>query len=317
WPGPEVWQELPAPLVEEICRGLLANDIVSFQTGASARNFLLTCTGLLSGVEADPEGLALSYRGRWTRVRHHPISVDVEELRQYAASPEVGDHKRQLAPLCGHRTIVRVDRLDPSKNVLGGFQAFDLFLQRYPQWVGQVSFLAFLVPSRTAIPEYQAYTQAVFRLAEEINARHGQPAWQPIRVFNEDSYPQGIAALSLYDVLLANPLADGMNLVSKEGPIVNERDGVLVLSRNAGSFEELGGASLPVDPEDIPATAEALAVALAMPPAKRRARAGRLRRIVEERDLTSWLAGQLEDLRDVMASSHPRPARTSGPSRTR
>jgi len=302
WPGPDAWQQLPAPIVGAICRGLLANDIVGFQTRTFAHNFLLTCRSFLQGVEVDWEGWAIRYRGRLTRVRPYPVSVDVEDLRRRMASPEVKAYKERLAPLCGPQTIVRVDRLDPSKNVLAGFQAFDLLLRRHPELVGRVKFLAFLVPSRTAIPEYRSYAHSTFRLVEEINRTYGRDGWRPIEVFYENNYSQALAGLSMYDALLTNSLADGMNLVAKEGPIVNERDGVLILSRNAGSYQELGEAALAIDPRQIGETAEALAMALSLPLAERRARARRLRAIIQERDLGLWLTSQLEDLGSLPAS---------------
>jgi trehalose 6-phosphate synthase len=162
-----------------------------------------------------------------------------------------------------------------------------------------VKFLAFLVPSRTSIPEYRAYTKEVFAQVEEINARHARSGWTPITVFHEHNRLQALVAMSLYDVLLVNPLRDGMNLVSKEGPVVNQRDGVLVLSVSTGSYAELRDGVLSVRPEDITGTAEALHTALSLPPVERRERAMRLRQAVLRHDLDRWLRLQLEDLNAV------------------
>jgi len=189
--------------------------------------------------------------------------------------------------------------MDPAKNILLGFEAFDLLLETNPELVGRVRFLAFLVPSRQAVPEYRCHAEAVFNLAAHINQRWGTDHWQPIQVFYEHNYDQALAGLSLYDVLLVNSLSDGMNLVSKEGALVNERDGVLVLSRAAGAFRELGHAALPIDPTDVRETAKALADALAMPIEERRWRAARLRAAVEANDFSDWLERQLLDLEEI------------------
>lgn len=299
WPPPEAWCRLPRPMMEAILGGLLANNIVAFQTDGSARNFLLTCQSFIPEAAVDFDAMSVSYQGHQTITRSYPISVDVDDLRARMVSAEVQQYKEKLLPSCGEHTIVRVDRLDPSKNIIAGFKAFDLFLIRHPELLGKVKFLAFLVPSRNEIPEYQRYTREVFRLVDEINRRHQTVSWQPIEVFYENNYAQALAGMSLYDVLLVNPIADGMNLVAKEGPVVNERDGVLVLSHNAGAYEELGREALAIDPGDIEGTATAMWAGLFLPPWERRSRARSLRRTIEERDVSLWLWNQLQDIKSV------------------
>jgi trehalose 6-phosphate synthase len=240
-------------------------------------------------------------------VRSGAISVDPHYLQQEAASPEAQAYVKKLETLAGERTIVRVDRVDPSKNVLGGFQAFDLLLRRHPELRGRVKFLAFLVPSRTGIPEYRRYKDRVFRLVDHINARHGDESWRPIEVFYDNNFQQALAGMTLYDVLLVNSLADGMNLVAKEGPVVNQRDGVLVLSTRAGAFQELGEGALPVNPQDVKSTAEALWQALEMPASERRQRASLLRAAIAERPLLTWMSEQLEELREVAVGAAAEP----------
>ena len=299
WPHPDTWQALPRAITESICEGLLANDSIVFQTQESVKNFTLTCRAFLSNAHVTFDGGAVLHQGRRTRVWANPVSVDVSDLRGWLSSPEAGASKEKLASEVGERTIVRVDRLDPSKNIVAGFQAFDLLLNRHPEWAGRVKFLAFLVPSRTSIPEYRAYTKEVFAQVEEINARHARSGWTPITVFHEHNRLQALVAMSLYDVLLVNPLRDGMNLISKEGPVVNQRDGVLVLSVSTGSYAELRDGVLSVQPEDITGTAEALHTALSLPAVERRERAMRLRQAVSRHDLNRWLRLQLEDLNAV------------------
>jgi len=299
WPEPLAWLQIPWHITEAIFDGLLANDVVRFQTQRSAHNFLLTCLDHVRGAFIDFEKAVVSYEGRRVRVRSGAISVDPHYLQQEAASPEAQAYVKKLEPLAGERTIVRVDRVDPSKNVLGGFQAFDLLLRRHPELRGRVKFLAFLVPSRTGIPEYRRYKDRVFRLVDHINARHGYESWRPVEVFYENNFQQALAGMTLYDVLLVNSLADGMNLVAKEGPVVNRRDGVLVLSTEAGAFQELGEGALAVNPQDVKGTAEALWQALIMPASERRRRAALLRDAITERSLLSWMSEQLEELHEV------------------
>ncbi len=296
WPGPEEWRALPRPITESICEGLLANDSVVFQTQECVDNFILTCEAFLPGIRAECESGEVVRRGRPTRVWANPISVDPSDLLCRLTSPEADECRQRLRSETGERTIVRVDRLDPSKNIVAGFRAFDLLLDRHPEWIGKVGFIACLVPSHTAIPEYRTYADETFRLVEAINRRYGRPGWTPITVHHEHNRLQALVAMSLYDVLLVNSRRDGMNLVSKEGPVVNERDGALVLSVAAGSYEELREGALGVRPDDIVGTAEALHTALLMSPAERRERATLLRQAVIDHDLDRWLRLQFEDL---------------------
>jgi trehalose 6-phosphate synthase len=279
-----------------ICEGLLACDVIGMQTGASTANFLDTCAAVLPEAWVDRAAAAVTYRGRRTRVRAYPISIDLEAVARLAGSAEVASYRRLLAQPAAERLIVRVDRLDPSKNVARGFAAFERLLESQPEWRGRVRFLACLVPTRSEVPEYQRCREEAFGWVERINARFGDAGWRPVEVLYENNYAQAIAALSLADVTLVNPLADGMNLVAKEAALVNRRDGVLVLSRRAGAYEELGEGALGIAPEDVAGTAEALAGALAMPADERRRRAARLRGAVFRRDVSQWLEAQLVDL---------------------
>ena len=307
WPAPDAWKNLPEPIVTSICGSLLANDSVVFQTEMSAHNFLHTCRAFISDAEVYFTAGLVAQRGRRTHVWANPISVDVSDLQSRLASPESRAYREKLGGALSERTIVRVDRLDPSKNVYGGFQAFSLLLQKYPEWRGRVSFLACLVPSRTGVPEYRAYGEEVFGLVDAINNHYGTRTWQPITVLYEHNRPQALVALSLYDVLLVNSLLDGMNLISKEGPVVNQRDGVLVLSTAAGSYDALRDAALAVLPDDIEGTADALAQALSLPPAERRHRARQLRQAVFGHQLGDWLRLLLQDLADIEASQAREP----------
>jgi trehalose 6-phosphate synthase len=297
WPEPQRWQALPSWIVREVCKSLLANDSLAFQTEESATNFVATCDAYLAQeLVWRPASARVSYRGRSVHVWSNPIAVDPIELASLWESPAVASVRSDLARLAGEQTIVRVDRLDPSKNVLRGFQAYDLLLRKRPDLQGRVKFLAFLVPSRSGIPEYDSYVRAVFNLIDSINRRYGTEVWTPITVFHEQNRPQAIAGLGLYDVLLVNSVADGMNLVSKEGPLLNERDGVLCLSTNAGSYEQLRHGVIAVNPLDVRQTAQALETALELRPEVRSTMAAMTRAAVESHQLSDWLRHLLQDI---------------------
>lgn len=292
WPEPNYWRLLPALMRLSIHQHLCAADIVGFQTVRDVRNFLHTCEAFLEGAEVDYREATIWCHGHLTTVRAYPISVDVAGLKHLARSPRVREYEEQLRAQCGEQTIVRVDRVEPSKNITRGFRAFDLFLERYPQFQGKVKFLAFLVPSRGHIRQYERYLEEVQQQVASLNDKYGPT----VDLFYENNYPQAIAALRLYDVLLVNAVIDGMNLVAKEGPVVNTKDGVLILSETTGAYQQLGPHALGVSPADIEGTVQALYAALTMAPEERRERATALRQAVEREDLTVWLCSQLEDL---------------------
>jgi len=296
WPGPRYWGVLPEFMRRRIHEDLCASDIVGLQTIGDTRNFLHCCEALLEGVDIDYGKSLVKYRGRTTRVRAYPISVDAAGLQEYAHSPEVEEYKRRLRPLMQRQTIVRVDRSEPSKNIIRGLRSYELLLERHPELRRDVAFIQFLVPSRSELGVYQTYTDEIFELIDSINDHFGDLEWQPIRVFYEENYAQAIAGMSLYDVLLVNPIIDGMNLVSKEGPLVNEKDGVLILSELAGSFEQLSEQCIPIAPTDLEGTVRALHQALNMPAEERKHKAAALKSLIQDEDITFWLERQFSDL---------------------
>ncbi len=216
---------------------------------------------------------ALVHEGRTTRVSVHPLGVDPAELRQRAAQDDVQSRLPGLRELVGDRQLLlRIDRTELSKNIVRGLEAYRELLRTRPQWRGRVVHLAFAYPSRHDLPEYREYTGAVQRVAREVNEEFATEGWVPVHLEVRDDYPRSLAAYALADVLLVNPLRDGMNLVAKEGPVLSERGLSLVLSRQAGAADELGEWSHLVNPYDVAQTAEALHAALSRPP--RSARAG-------------------------------------------
>ncbi len=296
WPGPAEWSRLDAALMASICQGLLGNDSLVFQTRDSQVNFLATCEKFLPDATVDREAGSVSLAGagrRKTRVWANGISA---ELEAEAESTEFSEYRYLLGPNPGEKTIIRVDRLDPTKNVIRGFEAYECLLEDHPELLGKVNFLALLVPSKAEIESYWRYQDETHAQIDAINARFSRRHWQPIQVFYENNRTQALAAMSLYDVMLVNSLADGMNLVAKEGPTLNRRDGVLVLSKTAGAYADLGAGSIGIDPEDVQETANALYLALTMAPDERRERARQLREAVREHDLGAWLRALIDDI---------------------
>lgn len=223
------------------------------------------------------------------------LGPDPDALAAVLASDEAPDARRELDERVGDRKLMlRVDRIDPSKNIVRGFAAFGRLLQESPTWRERVVFVAKLNASREHLPEYQAYTREVELAAARINERWGTRDWEPVILDTSDNYVHAIVALTRYDVLVVNPIKDGLNLVAKEGPLVNERDGVLCLSPGAGAWDELGSAALAVHPFDLEQTAAALRAALEMPATERAERATKLRTLAGSRTPAAWFDDQLK-----------------------
>jgi trehalose 6-phosphate synthase len=303
WPPSSLWQTISPVIREGIVAGLAANDIVGFQTDRYAHNYLRSVESFLPDARVDYRRRTVTTSdGHVALVRAYPISIDVETTRRIAGSRAAQRRADQLLTGTRDQIIVRVDRLEPSKNILRGFLAFEALLNRRPRLRGRVTFLAFLVPSRTGLREYGDYGRKVQALVDRINARFGRAGYRHVQLFYENDYAQALAGLSIADVVLVNPLIDGMNLVAKEAVVVSSHDAVLVLSETAGAFEQMADGVLPVAPADVIGTADALAAALAMTGAERAERLARLRAGVEREDIGWWLRRQLVDLGRVAGS---------------
>jgi trehalose 6-phosphate synthase len=297
FPGADTWRILPIGMRAELLDGMLHADRIGFQTERDTRRFLQTVVDNLSEARVLVPWRALSYRGRRVDASPYPISIDVQNLLNIVASEEAQQHIHSfIENNRDRRMILRVDRVEPSKNILRGLIAFRNMLLAYPEHRGKCYMLALLVPSRMEVGEYQTYLRDIMALVGEINATLGQSDWEPVRVMLGNNYTRALAALSIYDVLLVNPLADGMNLVAKEGVIVNQKAGVLILSEEAGVAEEFGSDALMVAPYDVFGTREALHMALMMADGDRQARAARLAEHVRQNDIHHWFTAQLDDL---------------------
>lgn len=302
WTQPDAWRVLPTRIRNDLYEGLLANDIIGFHTRSYRWNFLQCCRDLLEGYEVDFDaGIVRTPDGREVWIRHYPLPIDWNATRNVASSPRVSEFEGQLLRRRRDHLILRVDRADLSKNVLRGFSAFDLFLEQHPEFSERVTFMAQLMPSRTDVPEYAEYLERIEALVAVVNHRHGTPDWMPIHLKLRDDLEEAMASYKHYDVLMVNAMFDGMNLVAKEGPVVNERNGVSILSENTGAHEELGEFALSVNPFDIQETADSIHAALTMDATERARRADGLRAIITQRDPGDWIDWQLEDIRKKRA----------------
>ncbi len=296
WPGPDAWRVLPGQIRNFILTSLLQSDRVGFQTQKDAFNFVQTCRFYLEGAHSRGSRNSIQYAGRVVQAAAYPISVDTQKLTTLVEEPETHLLKSQLINFVGDRKLIlRVDRIEPSKNILRGLEAYSTLLETHPEHRGKVQMMALLVPSRMKVDEYQDYLRDIMSEAGMINATYSTPYWEPVRIVVGDNYERAIAAMQFYDVLLVNPLADGMNLVAKEGALVNQKDGVIVLSEDAGAFYELGEHALTVSPFDTYGTANAIHQGLTMLPEEKRKRAEALKKIVMNADIRDWFYDQVND----------------------
>jgi trehalose 6-phosphate synthase len=295
WPEPDYWHAFPPEVRVAVHEGLLANDIVGFHTDRWRQAFMRSVERLV-GARVDEGAGAIEHRGHTTRVIARPIGIDPHEFERLATDPGVLERESALVDRRPEYLVLRVDRTDPSKNVVRGFRAFGLFLERHPELHGRVRMIALLAPSRQDIPEYANYTAELEAAARGVNERFARDGWEPVELDVADDFLRSVAGYKQFDVLLVNPVYDGLNLVAKEAFLVNERDGALILSENAGVHEELGEWALTVNPLDVSGQAEALHAALTLEPAERRLRADAIREHVRTHDIREWVDAQLADL---------------------
>jgi trehalose 6-phosphate synthase len=277
--APDGLRVLPQEMAIELLDGMADNRACTFHTGRWADNFRQTC---------------LRYLGTEPRTGVTPLVPDPADVGSVVGSEACVAEGERLDELVGDRQVIlRVDRVELSKNLLRGFHAYDDLFVRHPGWRERVVFLAFVYPSREGLPEYLAYRQEVEGLIERINQRWGTTSWTPIVYDPDDNFARSVAALQRYDVLLVNPILDGLNFVAVEGVYVNDRNGVLVLSTEAGAWDLLGRqGAISLNPFDVQATTDTLATALAMDDDERRRRAESLRAAATLRP-ADWLDGQL------------------------
>jgi trehalose 6-phosphate synthase len=304
WTQPDAWRVLPRDMREDIYEGILANDIVAFHTRSYRRNFLLCCRELFD-LDVDEEAGVVHFEGREVWVRAYPLPISAETFRKSAQRSEVQEYEEEIKRRRREHLILRVDRADLSKNILRGFAAFDLFLEQHPEFHEKVTFIAHLIPSRMDVPEYAEYMERIEAVVAVVNHRHGTTDWMPIDLRLRENLPEAIATYKHYDLLMVNAMFDGMNLIAKEGPLVNERNGVSLLSENTGAHEELAEFALSVNPFDVQEQANAIHRALTMGEDERSWRMEGLKEIVQARDPGDWVDDQLTDIESKRRGRQP------------
>ncbi|WP_406731567.1 trehalose-6-phosphate synthase [Streptomyces sp. NBC_01794] len=294
WAPVDYFRMLPDDIGEQLLRGLLGADRTCFLTRRWADAFTACCTELLG-----PDSLA------GTRIGVHGLGADADFLRERAHRPDVAERLVALreeiggTPSAPRKTIVRVDRTELSKNIVRGLLAYRQLLASRPEWRERVVHVAFAYPSRQDLAVYRDYTAEVQRLADGINSDYGTPTWTPVVLHVKDDFARSLAAYRLADVALVNPIRDGMNLVAKEIPVVSDNGCALVLSREAGAYEDLGEDAVVVNPYDVTGTADALHEALTMPDDERLRRTERLAAAATALPPQKWFLDQLQALREV------------------
>ncbi|MFD8931155.1 alpha,alpha-trehalose-phosphate synthase (UDP-forming) [Streptomyces mirabilis] len=285
WAPVDYFRMLPDDIAEQVLRGMLGADRLGFLTQRWADAFTACCDALVGGLGD-------------TRIGVHGLGADADFLRRRSHEADVADRMAALREQIGEgrRTIVRVDRTELSKNIVRGLLAYRQLLEDHPEWRERVVHVAFAYPSRQDLAVYRDYTAEVQRVATEINSQYGTPGWTPVVLHVKDDFARSLAAYRLADVALVNPIRDGMNLVAKEVPVVSDEGCVLVLSREAGAYEELGEDAVVVNPYDVVGTARALDAALTMPVGERAERTKRLAATGTALPPAQWFLEQLREL---------------------
>ena len=296
WAPVDYYRILPDDIGRAVLDGILGADHAGFLCQRWADAFLDCCEALL-GAQVDRAAQRVIHRGHVTGVGVHPLGVDAPALRERARAADVGAHVTALTTAAaGRRLIVRIDRAELSKNILRGLAAYRELLITRPEWRGKVIHVAFAYPSRSAVPGYREYTEEMLRMAAGITAEFGTADWDPLILEVKDDYARSLAAARVADVLVVNPIRDGMNLVAEEGPVLSDHGCALVLSREAGAAALLGSDALLVNPYDVSATANAMHQALLMPDGERLRRCNALAAAAAAKSPGQWLIAQLDAL---------------------
>lgn len=296
WATAEQYSMLPTDVRQQVLLGMLGADRVGFLTARWADAFLDCCEAFLQA-PVDRTARSVTVDGHATRISVHPLGVDGQALRARAEAADVQSRRTALREAVGdRRLLVRIDRAELSKNIVRGLAAYADLLRERPEWRERVVHLVVAYPSRHDLPEYREYAAAVQRMAKSIEDEFATPGWTPVLLEVNDDYARSLAAYQLADVLVVNPVRDGMNLVAKEGVALSEEGCALVLSREAGAADQMGQDALLVNPFDVVETSDALHRALSLPQAERRARCDRLVAAAGVLSPQQWFAQQLTEL---------------------
>lgn len=296
WPQPDYFSILPNEIVSDIFTSMVENNILGFQSKRYADNFIYCCKRLLD-CKVDFENNSVIYNGKTSIVRTYPISIDPSLLNEQSSSNDVRKHSDEITDKFKDKKIIlKIERVELTKNTIRGLYAYKSLLKKYPRYKGKVILLVHIYPSRDKIAEYNIYLNKVIKEIEDINKQFRKDSWKPIVLEVSDNYDRSLAALNNYDVLLVNPVFDGMNLVAKEGPLVNKKNGVLVLSENTGAYEQLKGSVLSLNPFDIEQTVQRLQEALDMSLDDRKQLYDKLLSRINEDSIEDWANCQVKDL---------------------
>jgi trehalose 6-phosphate synthase/phosphatase len=275
------------PWRTELIKGMLGADLIGFHTFGYMRHFLSAVSHLLGYPAQNGQ---IETPNRSVRVDAFPMGIDYGRYAEAAASEATAAHMAEYKEaLRDTRVILSIDRLDYTKGIAQRLKAFDLLLQRYPEWRGQVSLIMLVVPSRDQVAQYAALKEEIDNLVGRINAQYRTIAWNPILYFYRSLPLEELTALyRLAEVALVTPMRDGMNLVAKEF-VASKLDqrGVLILSERAGAARELSDAIL-INPTDINQVVEAMHDALVMPEEEQTARMKAMQALVKRYNVFSW-----------------------------
>jgi trehalose 6-phosphate synthase len=297
WATPDYYRLLPDDVARDVLLGVLGAEHAGFLSPRWADSFIDCCEEVL-GATVDHDARTVEVDGRVTHIGIHALGVDAEFLRDRGSQPDVEQRRAALLESIGDRAVLlRIDRTELSKNIVRGLAAYRELLRTRPDWRGRVVHLAYAYPSRHDLPEYREYTAAVQRIAAEIEDEFATDDWSPLDLQVTDDFPRSLAAYRIADVLVVNPIRDGMNLVAKEGPVLSEKGVALVLSREAGAATEMGGDSLLVNPFDVTQTAEAMHNALLLSEDERAQHSQRLAEAAVALSPQEWFNEQLDALR--------------------
>jgi trehalose 6-phosphate synthase len=300
WTSSRSWAMLPSYIRNPILTSLLCSNLIIFQTKDDARNFLNCCEEFLSDITIDYPKLLVTYKNHSVKLNVAPISINIKEINTFANSAPVMIYEKELEKLCTDSTIVRIDRAEPTKNILRGFEAYKIMLEKETHMLNKVTFLAFLAPSRLHISQYKRYLIEIENKINQINTRFQTKTWKPIIPFYENNYAKALAGLKIYDVFLQNATIDGTNLVTKQAPIVNKKNGTIILSETSSVCKELTDYVVKVAPTDLTGTAESLYESLITTQKDRTDKYKKIVEHIESHDNKAWLTTQLQWIKDLL-----------------
>lgn len=295
FPSNDVFKALPWK--DKIIEGLLGADVVGFQTDNDAKHFA-EIAGILN--KANVRGNKITVGNRSVTVAAFPISIDYDKYHNLANHDSTKKIAQKVKKMVGTKIMISIDRLDYSKGIIQRLKAFDLFLKKYPQWRGKVTFIHLVVPSRENVGSYKKLKEEMNRLVSDINGKYATLSWTPIRHFYRSFPPNLLSALyRVADLALVTPLVDGMNLVSKEYIASNiSQNGALLLGEGAGAANELTE-SIIINPNDITSFAEKMDYGLSMPAEQKRNCISAMQEKIKRSDIFKWATNFLTRLKDM------------------